>query len=201
MEMNTINSNVNSESGIDSSICISGTITTSVYDNEDIHKNIPNWEKLSNSEKVKALKTHSNLETKSFTTHNVTTVGLHEYLARNLNPRSTNPEDNVTATHAGIGDGGANGAISSDTNLNNLLLSKEVSDSLSQNGILTTTLLIGASELNGKTLDEIGIATGDLNNVSTDDTTFLLNHASFTPIEKDNTNSITFTVELEFTNT
>jgi hypothetical protein len=199
--MNTINSNVNSESGINSNISISGTITTSVYDNEDIHKNIPNWEQLSNSEKIKALETHSNLETKSFTTDNVTTVTLHEYLARNLNPRLTNPEDNVAATHAGIGDNGSNGTVSSDTNLNNLLLSKEVSDSLSQNGILTTTLLIGASELNGKTLDEIGIATGDLNNVSTDDTTFLLNHASFTPIEKDNTNSITFTVELEFTNT
>jgi hypothetical protein len=199
--MNTINSNVNSESGINSNISISGTITTSVYDNEDIHKNIPNWEQLSNSEKIKALKTHSIRETKSFTTHNVTTVGLHEYLSRNLNPRLTNPEDNVAATHAGIGDNGSNGTVSSDTKLNNLLLSKEVSDSLSQNGILTTTLLIGASELNGKTLDEIGIATGDLNNVSTDDTTFLLNHASFTPIEKDNTNSITFTVELEFTNT
>jgi hypothetical protein len=198
---NNIKNNVNSTSSSGDNIFVSGTVKVSLYDIDDIHKCISNWDTLSESEKITQLKTDSITEFNSLITRNITTVKLHKYLSRNLNQNLNNPEDNLEVTHFGIGDDASSGTASSDTNLNNLLLSKTISDSLSENGILKITGLIGASELNGKTINEIGVATADLSTLDTSVENILLNHATFTDIEKDSTSAITFTIELEFTNT
>lgn len=193
--------NVNSTRSSENNISVSGTVKASLYDIDDIHKCISNWDMLSENEKIKRLKTDSITEFDSLITSNTTTVELHKYLSRNLNENLNNPEDNLEVTHFGIGNDASSGTVSSDKNLNNLLLSKTISDSLSENGILKITGLVGASELNGYTINEIGVATGDLSTLSTSVEKILLNHSTFTDIQKDSTNAITFTIELEFTNT
>jgi len=198
---NNNKNNVNSASSSDDNISVSGTVKASLYDIDDIHKCISNWDTLSESEKIKQLKKDSITEFNSLITSNITTVELHKYLSRNLNQNLNNPEDNLEVTHFGIGDDASSGTVSSDNNLNNLLLSKTISDSLSENGILKIIGLIGASELNDETINEIGVATADLSTLGTSVENILLNHATFTDIQKDSTSAITFTIELEFTNT
>lgn len=177
---------------------IHGEITANVYDNSRLKKENNQWNLLSQDEKMEVLESES--PTKTRHSCNVTTVDLHEYIVRDLHPGKTSPADNITASHAGIGDDASSGVVSSNTNLNNLLVSKQILDHIANGTTLTATFLLESSEANGKAIDEIGIASGDLTNISSNNDVFLLNHASFTEIQKNNKNSITFTIELTFDN-
>lgn len=177
---------------------IEGQITASVYDVTTVTESRSEWDTLSEEAKYSVLTDAT--PTNTIHSCNVTVNGLHEYLARNLDPTQTTTRDNVNATHVGIGNDAGSGISESDTQLNNLLESKQALDSISDGSTLTTFVLLDSTEANGKTVDEIGLASGDLNTIATDDTVFLLNHASFTPIEKDNTRAITFKIELLFNN-
>lgn len=177
---------------------VNGEIEANVYDISIIRQQFDDWESLSKQEKYDVLKCESPVETVN--SCNVTTTNLHEYIVRDLHPNKTSSADNISATHAGIGDDAASGTSSSDNNLNNLLVSKELLDHVANGKTLDATFLLESTDANQKTIDEIGIASGDLNNVNVNDDVFLLNHASFTPIEKNNKNSITFTVKLTFDN-
>lgn len=178
---------------------IHGEITANVYDVSQLKQETNQWQSLSQDKKIELLQSQSPIMKRH--SCNVTTVDLHEYMVRNLHPGKTSPADNITASHAGIGDDASSGVVSSDTNLNNLLVSKKILDHIANGTTLTATFLLESSEANNKTIDEIGVASGDLNNISSNNDVFLLNHASFTPIEKNNKNSITFTIELTFDNT
>lgn len=177
---------------------IKGEVTASVYDVSVVKQQYEDWNTLSQSEKYTILTSYTP-ETEIHSC-NVTVTDLHEYIVRDLNPTNTSAADNITASHAGIGDNAGAGIVSSDTNLNNLLVSKQILDSVSNGTTLTSTFLLESTEANGKSINEIGIASGNLTNIGTDSSVFLLNHASFTTIEKDNKNSVTFTVELTFAN-
>lgn len=187
-----------SNSKTNTTVGIHGEITANVYDNSRLKQETNQWQSLSQDKKIELLTSQSPLKTRH--SCNVTTVDLHEYIVRDLHPDKTSPADSITASHAGIGDDAGSGVVSSNTNLNNLLVSKEILDHVANGTTLTTTFLLESSEANGKAIDEIGIASGDLNKISNNNDVFLLNHASFTEIQKNNKNSITFTIELTFDN-
>lgn len=186
-----------SNKNINTNITINGEIKANVYDVSSMKKNMPSWNSLSQKEKYELLELESPLKT--IQSCNVTTTGLHEYMVRNLHRNKTSDADNVSITHAGIGDDAESGISPTNTNLNNLTTSKEVLDQATNGKTLKTTFLLESNESNQKNINEIGVASGDLNAINNNDI-FLINHASFTEIQKNNNNSVTFTIELTFDN-
>ena len=181
-----------------SSATITGRIDSKVHDVSDLQENYDNWDQMDNKEKLEASRSVEPEE--EFTVYNVTVTDFHEYFVDNLDPNQTSAKDNVTASHVGLGDDGSTGTTTGDSDLNNRVFSKEVSDHSDNGSSLLCSTFVASSEANGFTLDEIGLYSGDPANL-TNDEVFLLNHTTFSSVTKDNTKTVTFDVTLTFSDT
>lgn len=156
------------------------------------------WESLSKEEKLSVVRDVPPVE--SDTVYNVTTEELHKYFVRNLDPQNTAPEANVELAWLGLGTDGASGTSVSDTDLNNRTYEEDVTDVAEDGARILASTFIDSNEANGEDFDEVGLFSGDPNNLS-DDEVFLVNHATFATVTKDNTKTVTFDVSLTFSDT
>lgn len=178
-----------------SSFTVSGRIDAKVHDADALRSDIDGWEELSKSEKLERIRERE--PEYSETTHNVTTDRFHEYFVDNLDPGQTSAEDNLTAAWVGLGNDAASGTATSDTDLNNRVYEETVTDHADNGKDLLASTFIDSTEANGYTLDEIGLFTGDPANLANADV-FLINHATFSGVTKDNSKTVTFDVTLTF---
>jgi len=185
--MNTFNT--------DGGLGIEGVVKTKIHDVAELKKLYPDWDTLTREEKIEA--TRRVEPTDDDLSYNITTDGMHEYFVDNLNPANTDPEANVSASHLALGTDGASGTAETDTDLNNRVFSLEVTSHGDTGDELLCSTFLGSSEANGNTLDELGLFTDDPANLANDDV-FMLNHADFAGVTKDNSKTITFDVTLQF---
>jgi len=131
------------------------------------------------------------------TVYNVTTDSLHEYFVDNLDPDNTAVEANVDVSWLGLGTNGGGGTVTSDTDLNTRTYEETVTDVADNGKDLLASTFLDSTEGNGNDFDELGLFSGDPANLG-DAEVFLLNHASFATVTKDNTKTVTFDVTLTF---
>ena len=182
-------------SEINSGIGVEGIVTANLYDTDTLRKEYSNWDKMSRSEKYNATKNIDPVETD--TVYNVTTVAMHEYFVDNLNPNNINDEANVSAKWVALGTGGSSPDDNTQADLNNRQYSEEADSIADNNDELIVSAFLEAGIGNGNDFNEIGIFTGDPDNLSNADV-FKLNHATFSAISKDSTQTLTFDVSLIF---
>ena len=156
------------------------------------------WDTLSKEEKLAVAREVQPLE--SDTVYNVTTEELHKYFVRNLDPENTAPEANIDLAWLGLGTDGVSGTSVTDTDLNNRTYEEDVTDVATDGTTILASTFIDSNEANGNDFDEVGLFSGDPNNLSNDDV-FLINHATFATVTKDNTKTVTFDVSLTFSDT
>lgn len=196
-------------------LTIEGRIDKRVHDTDELQSAVSNWDELTKRQKMLVVKPpesinfervdEHNIEyarlsvepAEEETIHNVTTDRLHEYFVDNLDPAQTAAKDNVDATWMGLGDDAASGTATSDTDLNNRVYEETVTDHADNGKELLASTFVDSTEANGYTLDEIGLFTGDPANIANSDV-FLINHATFTDVTKDNSKTVTFDVTLTF---
>jgi len=174
---------------------IEGIVKTTVHDVEELQREYPEWQTFTTEKKMEATRNVSPSE--DDVSYNITTDGLHEYFVDNLNPANTNIEANIDASHIALGTDGSSGTAETDTDLNNRVFSTEVTSHGDTGDELLCSTFLGSSEANGNTLDELGLFSGDPDNLASDDV-FMLNHADFAGVTKDNSKTITFDVTLTF---
>jgi hypothetical protein len=149
------------------SIQISGHVTASAYSDEQLPDD---WSNRTDSERLDYLRGVEPDE--QIDESNVTTIGMHEYFAENLDPT---PD-------------------SSNRSLNAEYFRKQVSDGIVSGNELQVDTLIQSSEANGSTIREVGLFT----DTSGGGNERMLNHAVIADIQKDNTRNITVEVTLTF---
>jgi len=177
------------------SLGVEGIIHTKVHDASTLREVYPEWDNLSKVEKKEAA---CDVEPREdYIDYNVTTVGLHEYFVRNLDPDITSEDANVSVSWLALGDDAASGVTTSDTELNNQVYTEQITDHADNGNELLSSTFVDSTEANGSTLDEIGLWTGDPAN-SANPEVFLVNHSTFSSITKDNTKTVTFDVTLTF---
>ncbi len=174
---------------------IRGRIDTRIHDEEQLRKEAEDYDSLTSKEKLEL--TREVEPEHEGTVRNVTSDQLHQYFVSNLDPQNTNPEANVSVSHLGLGTDGSSGTATSDTNLNQLAFSKQVTDVADNGKDLLASTFIDSTEANGETFDELALYSGDPVNLADADV-FLMNHAEFPSITKDNTATVTFDVTLTF---
>lgn len=174
---------------------LQGRIERKTHDVEDLRAAHQNWDEMSEKEKYEASQSVEPID--SGTTFNVTTDELHQYFARNLDPNDDSADANLDAAWVGLGTDASSGTETSHTDINNRTYEETTTDSnVSGKDVLVATFL-DSNEGNGNDFDEIGLFTGDPANIGDADT-FLINHATFSPVTKDNTRTVTFDVTLTF---
>lgn len=203
--------NLTSHSGLS----IEGRIDILQHDVDDLREAVPEWDDL--DKKAKKLVTlppegidlgdvdedyhdYALLEvepTDEEHTHNVTCVGLHEYIVDNLDPAQTAVKDNVTAAYLGLGTDGTTTPASGDTDLNTRVYSETVTDHADNGASILCSTFVDSTEGNGNTFAELGLYSGDPANLANADV-FLLNHSTFSGVTKDNSKTVTFDVTLSF---
>lgn len=171
-----------------------GRIERKTYDTDYLRGKYGDWDSLSDKEKLSRLRESDELSTEEV--YNVTTERFHEYLVDNLDPGVTT-DANLDAAWMALGTNSAGGTAVTDTDLNNRVLEKSVTDHSDNGTELLASTFISSTEANGNTLNEIGLFTGDPNNLTNSDV-FLINHATFSDVVKDNERTITFDVTLTF---
>lgn len=129
--------------------------------------------------------------------YNVTTDRFHKYFVDNLDPNNQGTEANISIEWLGLGTNGGSGANSSDTDLNTRAFEKPVTDVADNNKQILASTFVDSSEGNNNTFDELGLFTGDPQSLSNSEV-FLINHATFASVTKDNTKTVTFDVTLTF---
>ena len=184
-----INKNTQSNFGL------TGRIDTRVHDEADLRAAASDYDSLSKREKL-SLSRDVEPEFED-TVYNVTTDRLHEYFVDNLDPDNTSAEANLTAAWLGLGINGGGGTDTSDTDLNSRTYEETVTDHIDDSKDLITSTFIDSTEGNGNDFDELGLFTGDPANLGNADV-FLMNHATFATVSKDNSKTITFDVTLTF---
>lgn len=178
-----------------SGFSITGRIDTQVHDSQTLRAEADDYDSLSKEEKLElARETEAEYED---TFYNVTTDRLHEYFVDNLDPDVTTSEANVNSAWLSLGDDSGNGTATSDTDLNNRLYEETVTDHANNGKELLASTFIDSTEANVGTLNELGLWTGDPSNKANEDV-FLMNHATFSDITKDNSKTVTFDVTLTF---
>jgi len=178
-----------------SSLQLVGRIERKTHDIETLKSRIPEWDTLSRQEKVAASR---NVEPDSSeVVYNVTTDALHEYFVDNLDPDNTSTEANVSVDYFSLGTDAGGGTATADTDLNNRTYSEQVTDVADNGKDLLASTFLDSTEGNGNTFDELGLWSGDPAN-ATNPEVFLINHATFSPVTKDNTKTVTFDVTLTF---
>lgn len=178
-----------------SELGIEGRIDKRVYDTAQLRDSFDSWDTLTKTEKLELTREVEPIEEE--TIWNVTTDSLHQYFVDNLNPDNTDPEANVSASWLGLGIDGGSGVNTSDADLNNRVYSEQVTSHSDNGKELLASTFLDSGEANGNTLDEIGLFSGDPANLANADV-FLLNHATFTSVTKDNSKTVTFDVTLTF---
>jgi len=175
---------------------MNGRIDLKTHNLDDLKKQTnKEWDSLSKSEKLSLTRSVNPADME--TVYNVTTDRLHEYFVDNLDPGNTNPEANITAAFLALGTNGGGGTLSSDTDLNQREYEESVTDVADNGKDLLASTFIDSTEANGETYDELGLFTGDPANKADADV-FLINHATFSDVTKDNTKTVTFDVTLSF---
>jgi hypothetical protein len=179
----------------DARLSISGRIDRKTHDVSSLKNEYPNWDSFSKEEKLAATRNADPIETD--TVYNVTTDELHQYFVRNLDVTDTSDSANVSASYLGLGTDAASGTATTDTDLNNRVYAEPVTDAVSNGKDLLVSTFLDSTEGNGNDFDELGLFSGDPVNLANDDV-FLVNHATFSPVTKDNTRTVTFDVTLTF---
>ena len=153
------------------------------------------YESLSREEKLELARRVE--PTEQDTVYNVTTDRLHEYFVDNLDPDNSNPEANLSVEWLGLGTGGDTGTATSDTQLNSQAYTEVVTDIVDNGKDLLASTFLDSTEGNESDFDELGLFTGDPDNISNEEV-FLINHATFAAVTKDDTKTVTFDVTLSF---
>jgi hypothetical protein len=174
---------------------LKGRIDTKVHDESSLREVVDDYDSLSREEKLEL--TREVEPEYEDTVYNVTTDSLHQYFVDNLDSAQTDAKDNVSVSHLGLGDDGTSGTSTSDTDLNNRVYNESVTDVADNGKELLASTFIDSTEANGNTLDELGLFSGDPANLANDEV-FLMNHATFADVTKDNTKTVTFDVTLQF---
>lgn len=177
---------------------LEGRIDRKTHSVADLKSAYPDWDEMSDQEKLDA--TRGVPPTDTETVYNLTTDSLHEYFVDNLNPSDTTAQANVAVSWLGLGNDSATGTTTADTDLNNRVYEATVSDAGDNGKELLVSTFLGSTEGNGFTYDELGLFSGDPANLGQADV-FLINHATFASVSKDNTKTITFDVTLTFSDT
>jgi len=178
-----------------SGLRLQGRIDTRVHDEDDLREAADDYDSLSKREKMELAR---DVEPEyEDTVYNVTTDLLHEYFVDNLDPDNTGVEANVGATWLGLGTNGGGGTTTSDTDLNTRTYEETVTDVADNGKDLLASTFLDSNEGNNNTFDELGLFTGDPANLANAEV-FLVNHATFATVTKDNTKTVTFDVTLTF---
>jgi hypothetical protein len=200
-----------------SKIRMQGRIDAKVHDVADLERAVPGWDQLDDEQKLLVVRDSASVkrdedDLSEFeqeiaettvqpeaeqTVYNVTTDRFHQYIVDNLDPSQTAAKDNVDASWMALGDDGGSGTATGDTDLNNRLFSKSITDHADNGKDLLASTFLDSNEGNGSTYDEIGLYTNDPANLADNDV-FLLNHATFSDISKDSSSTVTFDVTLSF---
>lgn len=154
-----------------------------------------NWDDLSQKEKLDVTRDVEPVD--EDTVYNVTTDSLHQYFVDNLDPDNTAVEADISVGWLGLGTNGGGGTTTADTDLNTRAYEEPVTDVADNGKDLLASTFLDSTEGNGNTFDELGLFTGDPANLANADV-FLMNHASFAAVTKDNTKTVTFDVTLTF---
>jgi len=183
---------------LSSSIQIVGRIEAFVYDADYLNQSYTNWNEKSDGEKLSLIENEDPIDHQEV--YNVTTDRYHEYLVDDLDPDQTAAKDNVYASWVAVGTDGPSGTSTVDTDLNTRVFSKQVTDHADNGKELLASTFIDSTEANGETLNEIGLFTGNPDNLGNAEV-FMINHANFSDVIKDDSKSVTFNVELTFADT
>lgn len=176
-------------------LSIVGRIDINTYNSEELKRSHENWDELSKKEKLSHTRTVEPVETQ--TSYNVTTDSLHEYFVDNLDAGNTNPEANVSVEWVAIGNSGDGTISTADSDLNNRTYEETVTDIADNGKELLASTFIDSTEANaGGPFDEIGLFSADPDTSGAE--VFMINHASFADVTKDNTKTVTFDVTLQF---
>jgi len=178
-----------------SGLRLTGRIERKTHSVDELRDAYPQWDTLSKEEKATAARSVEPTDTE--TVYNVTTDSLHQYFVDNLDPDNTNPEANISVSHLGLGTNGGAGTSTADTDLNSRTYNESVTDVADNGKDLLASTFLDSTEGNGNDFDELGLFSGDPANLSDPDV-FLMNHATFAVVTKDNTKTVTFDVTLSF---
>lgn len=179
----------------DSKLRLEGRIDTTVHEEADLREQADKaYSKLSKQEKLQLSREVEPVY--EDTVYNVTTDSLHEYFVDNLDPGNTATEANVDVSWAGLGTGGGSGTSTSDSDLNTRTYEETVTDVADNGKELLASTFLDSTEGNTNDFDEIGLFTADPDTSGPE--VFLINHATFATVTKDNTKTVTFDVTLTF---
>jgi len=179
-----------------SGLRMQGRIDTQVHDESDLRAEADgDYDSLSKQEKMEL--TREVEPEYEDTVYNVTTDNLHQYFVDNLDPDNTSTEANVEVAWLGLGTNGGGGTSTSDTDLNTRDYEETVTDVADNGKDLLASTFLDSTEGNGNDFDELGLFTGDPNNLANAEV-FLINHATFNTVTKDDTKTVTFDVTLTF---
>lgn len=178
----------------ESNFGITGRIERQSHSVDSLKSQYDEWEQMSKLEKLNASR---NVEPdEKDTVYNVTTTNLHQYFVDNLDPGQNSAKDNVEISFIGLGTNSDDPSVS-DNDLNNRVYEEQVTDVADNGTEILSSTFVDSTEANEGTLREIGLYTGDPDQKS-DDSVFLLNHATFADLTKDNSKTVTFDVTLSF---
>jgi hypothetical protein len=179
----------------DSKLRLQGRIDTKVHDEADLREATDDYDSLDKREKMELAR---GVEPEyEDTVYNVTTDNLHEYFVDNLDPDNSSTEANVDVGWLGLGTNGNGGTTTADTDLNTRAYEETVTDVADNGKDLLASTFLDSTEGNGNTFDELGLFTDDPANLANAEV-FLINHATFASVTKDNTKTVTFDVTLTF---
>jgi len=174
---------------------LTGRIERKTHSIDSLKSQYDEWDNMSKSEKLDSSRQIEPDETD--TVYNVTTTNLHEYFVNNLDPNQNSVEDNVNISFIGLGTDSATGTTVGDDDLNNRVYEEQVTDVTDNGAEILSSTFVDSTEANGFNIDEVGLYSGDPANLSNSEV-FLLNHATFAAVTKDNTKTVTFDVTLSF---
>ena len=176
-----------------------GRIDRKTHDVSDLKSAYPDWDEMDDEEKLQATRKVEPVD--QDTVYNVTTDALHEYFVRNLDPDNTDADANLDVGWLALGTDGGTGTATSDTDLNTRTYEETVTDVANNGKDLLASTFVDSTEGNGNDFDELGLFTGDPNNASGNSDIFMMNHATFSTVTKDNSKTVTFDVTLTFSDT
>jgi len=177
---------------------VTGRIERKTHDIASLRESVDSWDTLSKEEKLAASREVEPIA--SDEVYNVTTEGLHKYFVRNLDPDNTTAEANISLAWMGLGTDGVSGTSTTDTDLNNRTYQETITDVADDGTTILASTFVDSTEANGNDFDEVGLFSGDPTNLSNPDV-FLINHATFATVTKDNSRTVTFDISLQFSDT
>jgi len=176
---------------------IEGRIDQRTHKTEDLREAYPDWDSMDEGERLEASRTVEPIEEETF--YNVTTDRLHEYFVDNLDPGQTGAKSDVTTAWLQLGTDNTT-PTTSDTSLTAPTYEETVTDVADNGKELLASTFLDSTEGNSNTFVELGLWSGDPANSSNSEV-FLMNHATFSGVTKDNSKTVTFDVTLSFSDT